>query len=172
MKLEIEQIRDNYSQCSDEELCKIALDTQSLTPEAALVLEDELKRRGLTKAQVHSIASEVQASEAERPVAEKLTLFSARGTGFCFFGKDDVTSTDDCEEYTTTMWFQVFFFPIVPIASYRVRMHSDDFKPRVIEKIDYDWPQIGSTFIKAVIAALALYIFLRLWTEGPHLFKS
>jgi hypothetical protein len=68
------------------------------------------------------------------------------------------------EEYDTTLWFFVFWFPIFPMGSHRIRrlFHrpwhlstSDEF--HVLEKFPKrDWEQILLTRMKAMLVLLVL----------------
>ena len=67
------------------------------------------------------------------------------------------------EEFDRTLWFVLFFIPLFPIATYRIRRRfrswwqpcvSDQY--RVLGKLPRDWEQILTTWIKTVVILLAL----------------
>jgi len=45
--VEIQDLADEYQSKTDEELLRLALDSAELTPEANVVLNNELSRRGI-----------------------------------------------------------------------------------------------------------------------------
>ena len=79
------------------------------------------------------------------------------------------------ELYETTLWFAIFWLPILPIASYTVRrdierglgmtVASDAV---AIERHNRNWEQILLTWVKAALLLLALRLAFLLMLRHPE----
>lgn len=93
------------------------------------------------------------------------------GTGTRHYGKENYVEfpdTDD-EEFDTTLWFVIFWMPIFPIKSYRIRQKSASYRYRlfpekngwgenvltthfhIISEYKRNWKQIFKTYILAIL---------------------
>lgn len=157
----------DYQNLTRDELLRLALEKDQLTDEARLALDSEISSRRISSSDIASFQDESQAAQAEED--RDVPAFAASSgshIGKKFFGMKNRThdARFRIEEYDTTLWFFILWFPIFPIGSYRIRrlFHrrwyfcaSDEF--HVLQKLsERDWEQILVTWIKAVLVLLVL----------------
>jgi hypothetical protein len=89
--VEIQDLADEYQSKTDEELLRLALDSADLTPEAKVVLNNELSRRGINRAERLTAfrEEEEQRKEEERKEAGRFFVLHPYGIGRDRFGKAD-----------------------------------------------------------------------------------
>jgi hypothetical protein len=149
---------------TQDELPHLADERNELTDEARLTLEGKLTRRGIGLEQIQNYRAETIAIRQAKELEVRPRLH--RGIGTKFYGKSNYSHDVRCriEEFDTTLWFVVIFFPLIPIASYRIRrsfrsrwniLASDSF--HVLRRLPRNWEQILATWIKA----MAVLLFLR-----------
>jgi hypothetical protein len=165
----------SYEQMSDGALLRIAMDRAELTPEAGAALDAQLAKRGLGEAQQRDFAStyraEVAADERQRLNKQvNVGYASRRGIGLRYYGKRDLTRMQSREQYQTTLWFCLFWIPLVPLGTYIVHRTTatwmglfDDV--RTIRKVPLDWEQVFKTWAVAAIVLAGLY-FVGPWWLG------
>jgi len=94
-----------------------------------------------------------------------------------FFGKTNRHGNPETlfEQYDTTLWFVVLWFPFFPIATYTVRTDLErwlgmlvDSDPVAIERHARNWEQILLTWVKAVLVVLALRLTFLLLLRHPE----
>ena len=56
---------------------------------------------------------------------EPINMHTLNGIGTIVYGKRDVDIVNG--SYITTKWFVIFFFPIIPLGSYRVIKEKQNF---------------------------------------------
>jgi hypothetical protein len=159
-----------YQHLNADELLHVAMESEQLTDEARMALDVELRTRGISAADIDSYRADyVAADEAEKLRAARriagAPYRSNKGFGTKFLGKTH-RSRDPLakfEEYDTTLWFVVFWFPVFPIASFTVRRSlkrwlgitfASDENP--LQRHPRDWNQILLTWVKASAILLAL----------------
>jgi hypothetical protein len=166
------QTKQEYQYLSRDGLLRLALERDQLTADAQIALDVELGNRRITASDLASFKAESLGGKAEQDRhIDSFSVFSG-SVGKKFFGRKRLTHDPRfrIEEYDTTLWFFAFWFPIFPIASYRIRrlFHrpwrfctSDEF--HVLQKLPQrDWEQILLTWIKAVLVLLLLRFALPL----------
>jgi len=82
-------------------------------------------------------------------------MFSFNGVGTTVYGKRDVSPTDG--SYITTKWFIVIFFPIFPLASYRVIKEKQKFMTIAFPK--YQMTQVKFNIKQVINTYLAWWSF-------------
>lgn len=97
-----------------------------------------------------------------------------RGIGKKFYGKSNYAhdSQYQIEEFDTTFWFVLLYFPLIPLRSYRIRRKyrsrwnifgSKTYQ--MVHRIPRKWGQIFFTWIKAIVILLALQFVGRIFLE-------
>lgn len=123
---------ERYRRLSDEELEHLLEDFDNLLEPAQSCLLAELRTRGQTEAAIAEI------SDAGRKHKLPLTSIGGfdpdltreiggvrrfHGIGRIFYGKSNYTYNElfAFEEFDTTLWWILFFIPIIPQGSFRIR---------------------------------------------------
>jgi hypothetical protein len=96
------------------------------------------------------------------PRGEGETLFVARfGIGKWCLGKADLVFdvNTGLEQFRTTVFILVFYFPLIPTGSYLIRKRRGFFsrKITVLRKLPLDWMQVLRVW---AVAGAALYALL------------
>ena len=156
----------DYQHLTADELLHLAEEREQLTQEARLALDGELSRRKLLPSDIDSYRAQREtADKAERLKRAVRSYIPNVGLGKKFLGKTNRRRGDGglFEQYETTLWFVVLWFPVFPIATYTVRrdlerwlgitVASDEI---AIERHPRRWEQILLTWVKAVLVVLAL----------------
>lgn len=100
------------------------------------------------------------------------------GIGTKHYGKENYVEFSDAddEEFDTTLWFVLFWIPIFPIKSYRIRQKSASYRYKlfperdelgqsvltthfyIISEYKRNWKQIFKTYVSAfLILVLSLF---------------
>ena len=166
MAYQIQDLEQQYASMSDDDLLRLAWAPQDLVDNAKLALQAELSRRGLKPADIDAARFEQEKHEEqlERESVNRLLQSQWRGFGFSRFCKWDRTYDRDSrtEEFTTTRFFILFQFPLVPLGTYRVRKRKGLFwKAEVLEKLPLNWNQVLWVWMLALLVLLGLVIFVR-----------
>ena len=163
----------DYSRFTDDEILNLARDESSLTDEGKAALGAELSRRKITTNDIQMYAAETRALE-EAPNRELQKLLAPMPYGNKkFLGRSNLScdASSGCEEYDATLWLAVFFFPWIPLGTYRLRRDRsrehwwDLFDPdiEVLEKLPLNWEQIARTWLVALcIVFAAILVFPRI----------
>jgi hypothetical protein len=79
-------------------------------------------------------------------------------------------TTSGFEEYDATLWFVVYWFPLIPLGTYRIKRNRSrerwwNFNPdiAILTKLPLNWEQILRTWLIAVSVLFAVILIL------PHL---
>lgn len=167
-----------YQHLTADELLHLAEEREQLTQEARLALDGELSRRKLSPSDIDSYR--VQRETADR--ADKLkravrSYIPNVGLGKKFFGKTNRRRDAGglFEEYDTTLWFVVLWFPIFPIATFTVKRELERWlgltvasSEIAIERHPRNWEQILLTWVKAASVVLALRLTFGLLLRHPE----
>ncbi len=163
-----------YEKLTDDEIIRLAAERDQLTEEARFALDAELNRRRIGIDEIKVFEAALRADREEEEKVKRSNLF--RGTNKQFYGKGRYTCNEDhrIEEFDTTLWFVVFFFPLVPLGSYRIRRR---LRPRwnilasdtihVVQRLPTNWEQILLTWITALGVLLLLWFGLN-WIAYPR----
>lgn len=160
----------DYSPKSDDELLMLALEANLLTDAARGALSVELRRRNLDSPERLANFSEEQVHYKHLDDLDIGNLgLSGNGIGRGLYGRSNVEIRGTDEEYDSTIFAVVFFFPLVPMATYRFLREQGSKEFRVLAKKPVDWVRVGIVWVKALalVAAIpwALHLFLRLSTR-------
>lgn len=170
--MEVQDFARHYAALTDEELLRLALTPDQLTDDAMLALNAELGIRRLATPE-HLANFREQETERKREIARNTGEFFLRpyGIGRVRFGKAErkTDSESGLEEFTTTLFVVLFWLPLIPSGTYRVRLLSTrgflrrDI--RVIDRLPLNWAQVWRVWATAAgcIALLiaALYLLVR-----------
>jgi hypothetical protein len=160
--MEIQNFAEQYRTETDEELLRLALVPEQLTPEANAALKDELARRSIHGSHHLSAFCEQETQRQTEQARDpgKLFFTSFYGIGRSRFGKakriyDSVTGM---ERFTTTVFIILFFFPLIPTGTYLVERKRQFFsdQPIFLEKLPLDWEQVLKVWVVASGSLLAL----------------
>jgi hypothetical protein len=167
-----------YENLTEDELLNLAQERDQLTDEARVMLDSELSRRRLGSADVKTYREESASFEdAEELKRAKFTFSPSRGLGKKFYGKANRRRDPSgrFEEYDSTLWFMVLYFPVFPIASFTVRCILTKWlgmtvrsKEIPIECHPPDWNQILLTWVKATGILLLFRLLFLLFEWHPE----
>ena len=161
-----------YQRLSDDEILQLAADRENLLEEARQVLDGELRRRGLTASSITDYQADVEQAEMRQQLGNLPFIFPY-GLGKRLFGKRArvVNAGSKWEEFDTTLWMVIFWVPIVPIATYRVRrplrktLISNplaSYKFIAVSRRERDWRLILQTWGWFCLTAVALIGLLQI----------
>jgi hypothetical protein len=170
--MEIQDVARGYEFKSDEELLRLALAPDQLTPEAATALTFELSRRGLDGAeQLNSFREEEEQRNAPPYKHKPLFLAGLWGIGLKRFGKADriLLPKTSRERFRTTIFAVLFWFPFIPTGTYLAERHRRTGMTIFMRQLPLDWEQILKVWIGAVASLLGFVLFLRYVL--PHLLR-
>ncbi len=109
--------RESYSLMTDDQLLKLALESETLIPEARSALSVELANRRLGTMDVEEYADDLRGIELiekqKKPLAQTFNGFGTR-----LYGKRDRKPDGS---FSTTKWVVIFWIPLLPLKSYRVK---------------------------------------------------
>jgi hypothetical protein len=163
----------SYQQMSDGALLRIAMDRAELTPEAGAALEAELAKRGLGEEQQREFAINYRAQTTlqteQQGSRHPMLPWTASFEGY--YGKRDVVKMHNREQFQTTMWFCLFWIPLIPEGTFIVHRTTTTWlglfdEVRKIRKVPLDWEQVVRTWAVAALVLVGLYFFgpwLLLW---------
>jgi hypothetical protein len=159
----------DYGGKSDDELLRLALESDSLTSEARDALTSELKRRQLDSPVRLAKFSEEQAAAKH---LDDITLgdlsLSYRGNGRRAYGRSNREVLGTSEEYDATVFGVVLFFPIVPMGTYRFSREQSDKQVRVLDTKPLDWRQVVRVWLTALAIVAAIPFALDLFLRATH----
>ena len=152
-----------YQTLSRDEVLRLALEKSQLTDEARLSLDAELARRRLSE-------DDIVTFKAEETAATRAREKEVHEVSFSFVEKKlrgRTNYTHDprfrIEEFGTTLWVVLFWIPVIPLASYRIRRKfrrwwniSASDRYRVLERLPRNWEQILVSWIKTVAVLLLI----------------
>lgn len=164
------EIRDDfaqqYSAMGDEELLRLALDPEQLTPVAKAALRDEIARRRINSAeQLETFRGEEEERKQElRKETGTLFLLHPYGIGRKRFGKagrayDSQTQT---ERFKTTVFVLFFWIPLIPTGTFLVERKRTFLSNEmaVLSRLPLDWEQVLRVWIVAgLILLMTIWLF-------------
>ena len=164
--MEIQELAEEYRTKTDEELLRLALDAADLTPEANLVLSNELSRRGInTPERLASfrVEEKYRKEEASKHTGS-LFIIHPFGVGHLRFGKSDrvYNPATDRERFKTTLFVVLFWFPFVPTGTFFVEKKRSLFSNRltILKKLPLDWRQVRRVWGVAIGIVLSIIVAL------------
>jgi len=159
--MQYEELVKSYEGKSDEELLRLRLDSEELTAEASAALMGELAKRGIGRDRIKAFR-DLEAKRKEELSRNPGNLFFTfrLGVGRWHFGKADrvYDSTTGIEQFRTTVFIVLLFFPAIPTGSYLVEKRRGFLsgKLRIIEKLPLDWKQVLKVWVVAALALLGV----------------
>jgi len=171
----------DYHHLTDDELLHIAEDRNNLTDEARLALDTELNSRKLTSADIDTYrVGREEAEKADQLQRARTTYSFNRGITKEFFGKANRRRDPSgaFEEYESTLWFVVFWFPLFPIGTFTLRRDIKRWlgiewkgSEVALERHPRNWEQILLTWIKAVVVLWVILLSFSLLRHHPEWFQ-
>jgi hypothetical protein len=153
------QMEYPYAEMSDNEILNLAGDFASLEERAQIAITAELSRRQLSKADITQYRERVASFKPEdfwgqdKHIARSVNGFGTSICGECDFESDG--------SFVTTKWIVMFFTPVWPLASMRVKVVKNGW----FKYDSYQVRQIGSPRWKQV-ACVYSYLLLVFFTAA------
>jgi hypothetical protein len=165
--MDIQELIAEYSGKSDDELLRLALNKEELTPEAQFALSGELTKRRLNSPERLEAARQDEAArkaEIERDPGKQF-LLPTFGVGRMRFGKAarSYDASTGLEQFKTTVFVVLLWLPLIPIGTYLVERQpelSDELHS--LEKLPLDWEQVLKVWVVAAGCLLALIWIVKL----------
>jgi|GEM_PF-2401504 len=173
MEFGLESNNYGYESLSDDQVLKLAGEKDQLLDEAQLALDKEIKRRNMTVAHIDEYKNALRLATLRQQIGK---LYTIRSIGKKFFGIDNYISDEQAqrEEFDTTLWFLILWFPVIPVMTVRIRK---EISPRslfwawktydfvALEKKSHNWFQICKTWSIALGVLLVILFISDLWIE-------
>jgi hypothetical protein len=154
--MELRTVPD-YGGKTDDELLRLALEPDSLTTETRAALSDELRRRRLdSPARLAEFSKEQDYYKHLDDIDIGNLTLSFRGNGRRAYGRSKVEIRGTSEEYDTTVFAVICYFPLVPMGAYRFSHEQGRKQFQVLDKKPLDWSQVALVWVKALAIAAAI----------------
>jgi hypothetical protein len=154
------ELAEKYRQMTDDELLRLALDSESLLPDAQMALSQEVQRRHLDTPERIAQFQEEQKRHIAKTSFDVTELSPLRGFKKRLYGKANYVRREKEEEYDTTLFGVVFFFPLLPLGTFRVARNLKSKKVEPLEKKELRWSQVWWVWLKAVLAIIVMVTVL------------
>jgi hypothetical protein len=163
--VEIQDLAQEYQSKADEDLLRLALDAADLTPEAHVVLNNELSRRGINNSELIAFQEEEEQRKEEDRKEGKLFVLHPYGIGRDRFGKADrvYDPTSRIERFKTTVFVVLIWFPLIPTGTFLVEKKRSLFSKQVkiLRRLPLDWEQILQVWVVATSVLLSIIVAFR-----------
>lgn len=117
----------------------------------------ELNRRNLSShGQIEASAAEEKTYKHLDEINVRNLGLSHRGIGKKFYGKFNREFAGLREEYDTSLFAVVFYFPLFPMGTYRCAREQNSGTFEIMDKKALDWGQVALVWIKALAITLAI----------------
>lgn len=172
MPLHFQDFAAEYASRSNDDLQRLARNRNDLVPDARQALAAELSRRGLSgKEAPHKF--EVLEEARQRKLAldpRKVWNQPAFGCGVRPYFRWNRARHEPTGkiEFTTTVFFVLFYLPIVPTGTWRVRAPRGSWRKsnlHVLTRLPLNWTQALLVWSITALLLLALITAIRL---APH----
>jgi hypothetical protein len=166
--MEIQDLAKEYQSKTDEELLRLELVSEQLTPEANVALANELARRRINATdRLNAFREEEAQSQVEQDRNPgRLFLVHPWGIGRKRFGKAEYvySSETSMERFKTTVFVMLFWFPLIPSGTYLVERRRKFLSNEMtfLEKLPLDWEQVLKVWVVAAGSLLALIWIFKL----------
>lgn len=158
--MEAASLAEHYRELDDDALLRIAADRKDLTFEATIALEAELSARRLSQSQIDELASGDRL--AERREARKTARKKAVNGLTQLHGHWHAQRKMNLELYTATSFVTIFWFPLIPIGTFKVLGHRGVRRwyagYKTMEQIPIDWRQVLWIWCRSL---LVLFVVVR-----------
>jgi len=146
-----------YDGKTDDELLRLALEPDSLTTEARAALSDELRKRRLdSPARLAEFSKEQDYYKHSDDIDIGNLTLSFRGNGRRAYGRSNVEIRGTSEEYDTSVFAVICYFPLVPLGTYRFSREQGRKQFQVLDKKPLNWPQVILVWLRALAVAAAI----------------
>ncbi len=160
--MEAASLAEHYRELDDDALLRIAADRKDLTPEAAMALDAELSARRLNQSQIDELVTGDRLAE-RREARKTAQKWSVNGLTQ-LHGHWHAQKKMHAELYTATSFVTIFWFPLIPIGSFKVIGHQGLRRwyasSKVIERIPMDWQQVLWIWSKSLVI---LFVVIRVF---------
>ena len=157
-----------YENRTDDELLRLAIQPEGLTPEAKEVLRLELDRRGIGTSERLKVFEDEEEKRQQDVGRNPGSLFIIPhfGIGRLRFGKASRSfdAATGVTRFHTTVFVVFLWSPLFPTGTYLAELHPDCSEPVFLEKLALDWEQILKVWLVAACSWLAViwaFKFLR-----------
>jgi len=165
--MNVQELGEEYRNRTDKELLRLALTPEELTPDANAALKSELARRRIdsgTHLDAARQEEEERKAENDRGLGT-LGFIPHFGVGRMRFGKGGClyNSETGVEQFKTTVFVVLFWFPLIPTGTYlveRKRMLPDEVTG--LAKLPLDWKQVLKVWIIATGSILGFISLIKL----------
>jgi hypothetical protein len=168
--MEIQDLAREYESKTDEELLRLALDSEQLTSEANTALTGELAKRRINRTDRLIAFREQEAQRQTELARDPGRLFSVYSIGRSRFGKARYVynSETGMERFTTTVFVVLFYFPLIPTGTYLAERKRGFLSNQItfLEKLPLDWEQVLKVW---VVAAGSLLVLIWIFKLLPRL---
>jgi len=160
--VEIRDFAEEYKGKTDEELLRLSLDAEHLTPEADAALNGELARRHINKTERLKAfrGEEEQRKEEQNRDPGSMFIIHAYGIGRKRFGKAEHIYNPETgmERFKTTVFVVFFWLPLVPTGTFLVERKREFLSNQmtVLERLPLDWEQVLKVWVVASATLLAV----------------
>ena len=170
--MEIQGFAEEYQSKTDDELLRLVLDSEQLTPEAGAALNDELGRRRIDKGEQLQafIEQEEQRKKEQRRNPGNFFVLHPYGVGRDRFGKAGCVYSPETrkERFRTTVFVVLLWLPLIPTGTFIVERKRSFFSRQatVLERLPLDWEQVLKVWVVASAILLAVIWAVKLL---PHI---
>ena len=171
--MNVGDLSEHYRKLNDNELLQLTLEFDDLTSNAQLALGAELRARNLPgpERMRESVAFGNGRLTGKKVVQDggpgKFRLWFPWGLGYLQFGKADRRRFEGTknQEYTTTIFILFFWFPLIPVKTYRVLDHG--WTLEWLERLPLDWRQVRRVWATAGGLVLSFVLIVAgMWLVG------
>ena len=172
--MQVEDFARSYGTKTNEELLRLAMDSEQLTSEAIAALTSELAKRGINRAERLKAFREEEQQHEDEQAKNPGSLFFLRpyGIGRKRFGKADLVYSPETgmERFRTTVFVVLLWLPLIPTGTYLVERKREFLSDQmvVLERLLLDWEQVLKVWIVAAAALLTLIWAVKLLPRFIH----
>jgi hypothetical protein len=165
--MQYEDLAKAYETKTNEELLRLALDSEHLTQEASAVLSSELSRRGISGTERLAAFRDEEEQRKEELARNPGSLFLLHpyGIGRKRLGKAGRVYTPETrvERFRTTVFVVLFWLPLIPTGSYLVERKREFLSNEmtILKKLPLDWEQVLKVWVVAATILLALVLVIK-----------
>jgi hypothetical protein len=166
--VEIHDFAEGYLGKTDEELLRLSLDAEHLTPEADAALNGELARRQINNTERLKAFREEEEQRKEEQKRDPGSMFIAHayGIGRKRFGKAEHIYNPETgmERFKTTVFIVFFWLPLIPTGTFLVERKREFLSNQmtVLERLPLDWEQVLKVWVVASATLLAVIWMFKL----------
>lgn len=160
-----------YQALADDEVLRIAADRENLVDEARQAIDMEMHRRNLSPGDIEQYQAHIEKADMQEQVGN-LPFLVPYGIGKILFGKRAriVDPKAIWEEFDTTLWVVIFWVPLIPVRTYRIRRRVSKLSLlgpwrmntfEALSRRGLDWRMVLTTWALFVFTVFVLREVLR-----------